>query len=241
MPLRHGLRSPETTTVRRDGVLAIQRALVGAGFVGVAVGLAMGVGGVAWALAALVSLPGLYTLTSALRPFVAPCPGCGATLGGGILHLPDDPVLARGATDVRCDACGIYVDGTASGVREVPFNRVLDAPGYTLTLPPDGWEAFLWGDRCIACNEPATCGLRLAARPVGIVSGEDAVWEAAPGAGRVPYCARHGEGTTPAERHVLVARSRDGVSVQLRLYAAYRRLLDDNRARVEVTVRTFDA
>lgn len=237
MPLQRDRRTPETTAVRRDGALGARRALVGAAFVGAAAGLGLGVGGFAWALAALVSLPGIYTLASAARPYTAPCPGCGASLGGGLLHLPDDPVLARGATDVRCDACGIYVDGTGAGVREVPFNRALEAPGYEFAVAP-GVEAELdWGDRCVACGEPATRALELAKGARGVASGEGASFEATPAVGRVPYCAAHGDGAAPAERRVLVARSRDATVIQFRLYASYRRVLDANRARAEVSVR----
>jgi len=236
MPLVRGRRTPDTPTLARDAALLAKRVALGGLIVAVAAGVGVGVGGLAWALAALVSLPGLYTLASARRPFTAPCPGCGATLGGAVVHLPDEPVLARGATDVRCAACGIYVDGVAAGVREVPFNRLLDAPGYELTLVEGELPHLAWGERCVACGEPATRGLRLAKGP-GIVSGEGASFEAELTAGAVPYCAAHGSGVTPAGRALQVARSGASAAIQLSLYATYRRLLDDNRGRVDVAVR----
>ncbi len=238
MPLERGRRTTGTSAVRRDPGLAARRAALGVGLVGAAGGLAVALGGgFAWALGALVALPGAYTLASALRPFTAACPGCGSTLGGGLLHLPDDPVLARGARDVRCAACGIYVDGTDAGVREVPFNRALESPGYELTLPREGLGALAWGDRCVACGEPAARWLRLAPAAVGIVSGEGAVFESAGGVGLVPYCAGHGDGVSPADRWILAARAKDGATLRLRLYATYRRVLDDHRGLVDVTVR----
>jgi hypothetical protein len=236
MPLVRGRRTPDTTSLARDGALLAKRVALGGAFVAAAAGVGLGVGGAAWALAAVVSLPGLYTLASARRPFTAPCPGCGATLGGAVVHLPDEPVLARGATDVRCASCGIYVDGVAAGVREVPFNRLLDAPGYELTVMDGELANVAWGARCVACGEAATRGLRLA-KGAGIVSGEGAAFEATLAAGAVPYCAAHGGGATPAARALVVARSGASAAIQVSLYAAYRRLLDDNRERVDVAVR----
>jgi hypothetical protein len=238
MPLVHGRRTPDTTALTRDGALVAKRVALGGAFVAAALGVGVGVGGVAWALAAVVSLPGLYTLASARRPFTAPCPGCGSTLGDAVVHLPDEPVLARGATDVRCAACGIYVDGVAGGVREVPFNRTLDAPGYELAVPESALPELRWGERCVACGEAATRGLQLR-KGGGIVSGEGATFTDARPPGTVPYCAAHGGGVTPSERALVVAKSGAAVTLQLSLYASYRRLLDDNRERVDVSVRAM--
>ena len=94
-----------------------------------------------------------------------------------------------------------------------------------------------WGERCVACGEPAARWLRLASAAVGIVSGEGAVFDSGGGVGLVPYCGAHGDGITPEQRWILAARAADGATLRLRLYASYRRVLDDHRGLVEQTER----
>lgn len=239
MPLTRGRRTPDVTQVRRDGALLARRLAAGAGFLGASLALGIGVGSWAWALSALVAIPGLFTLASARRPYTAPCPACGHPLGDGLLHLPDEPVMGQDATDLRCRACGVYVDCFGAAVREVPFNRALDAPGYELSFPATELAALRWGDRCVACGDPATRALRLARFEVGVLSGFEASLDASPDGSAPPYCAKHGDASDPAGRALVVARSGGRVDVQLGLYATYRRFLDDNRDRADVSVRAM--
>ena len=184
--LTRGRRTPDSTPLRFDGVVLARRLALGGVIAGAGVGLGALVGGFAWAVGALVALPGLTTLASARRPYVSACPGCATLLGNGTLHLADDPVLGAGVQNLRCDACGVYVDATVAGVREVPFNRALDAPGYAVSFPLDAWSAVRWAPRCVACNEPATRALRLGQARRGILTGEGAVMGDALVEGAVP-------------------------------------------------------
>lgn len=237
MALTRGRRSPDTTHVTRNLSLLAKRLVAGAGFLGASLGLGAGVGGWAWALSVLVAIPGVFTLVSARKPFTAPCPACGALLGDGLLHLPDEPVMGSDATDLRCRACGVYVDCMGAQVREVPFNRLQDAPGYELTFLPDDFAKARWGKKCVRCGAEATRALRLARFEIGVLSGFEATLDGTPDGSTVPYCAKHGDESDPAGRAVVVARSPGRVEVQFSLYATYREFLDENRALAEVTVR----
>lgn len=234
MALRAGRRTADQTHVSSDLSLLARRAGTGAALLGAGVALGWLVGGWAWALGALVAIPGATTLAAARHPFVAPCPGCGARLGGAIFVGPDEPVIARGVQDHRCDACGIYVDASAGAVREVPFGRAHEQPVYTAALDGARLGALAWGDRCVACGEPSTRRLALSDRARGLLSDG-----ATPGAeGEVPFCAAHGD--EAGGRGVLVARSGARATVQFASYAAYREFLDANRAVLDVTVRTVE-
>ena len=237
--LTRGRRSPDTTPLRFDGGVLVRRLGLGGVIVGAGVGVGMLAGGFAWALGALIALPGVTTLASARRPYLARCPACESSLGGATLHLADEPVLGIGTHDHRCDACGVYVDATVAGVREVPFNRRLDVPGYGVSFPHEAWEAVRWASRCVACGEPATRALTLGRAKRGILSGDDAVMVDAVREGAVPYCAAHGERNEASARAVEVARSGDAVEVRLALYGVYRAFLDDNREHAELTVRAM--
>lgn len=236
--LLRGRRSPGQTEVRRDLALVARRALVGGSFAAASGALALAVGGWAWALAGVLAIPAAFTLASVRRPFVAPCPGCGSLLGASLVQLPDEPVMGPQVRDLRCGACGIYVDASAGAVREVPFRRALESPGYECTLPAGHLAALAWGDGCVRCGEAATRGLRLSAREAGVISGSEAALDA-PADGLAPgYCAAHGGGDDPSARALVVARTPGRVTVQFSLYAAYRAFLDANRDRVDVAVRS---
>lgn len=239
MTLTRARRSPEITRVTKNRALLAKRIVAGAGFLGASAALGAGLGGYFWALSALVAIPGAFTLASARAPYTAPCPACGALLGDDLLHLPDEPVMGSDTTDLRCHACGIYVDCLGGTVREVPFNRTLDAPGYELTLAPKELPALRWGDGCVACGDPATRALRLARFEVGVLSGFEASLDAQPDGANVPFCAKHGEGVDPIGRSLVVARTPRSVEVSFRLYAAYRRFLDENREAAEVRVKAM--
>lgn len=239
MTLTRGRRSPDLTRVSRNGSLLAKRLIAGSGFMAASVGLGAGLGGFFWLLSAVVAIPGVFTLLSARRPFTAPCPACGALLGDGLLHLPDEPVMGADAIDLRCRACGVYVDCLGGGVREVPFNRCLDAPGYEVSFTPEHFAKVRFGTRCVACGDPATRALRLARFEVGVLSGFEATLDAEPDGAGVPYCAKHGEASDPAGRAAVVARSPGRVEVQMSLYAAYREFLDANRALADVGVKAM--
>lgn len=239
MTLTRSRRTPDATRVTRNNALLAKRLVAGAGFLAASLGLGAGVGGWVWLAAAVVAIPGVFTLASAKKPFTAPCPACGALLGDDLLHLPDEPVMGSDATDLRCRACGIYVDCMGAVVREVPFNRVLDAPGYEVTFAADGFDKVRWGAKCVRCGEPATRALRLARFEVGVLSGFEAKLDGAPDGTSVPYCAKHGDESDPMGRAVVVARSPGRVAVQFSLYAAYREFLDENRGHAEVSMKTF--
>ncbi len=239
MTLTRGRRSPELTRVSRNPTLLAKRLIAGSGFMAASLGLGAALGGFYWLLAGVVAIPGAFTLLSAWRPFTAPCPACGALLGDGLLHLPDEPVMGADAVDLRCRACGAYVDCMGGSVREVPFNRRLDAPGYEVTFTLEHFAKVRWGARCVACGDEATRALRLARFEVGVLSGFEAALDAAPDGEHVPFCAKHGEASDPAGRAVVVARSPGRVEVQLSLYAAYREFLDRNRALADVAVKAM--
>ncbi len=239
MTLTRARRTAEITHVTRNRALLAKRLIAGSGFMAASVGIGASLGGFFWALSAVVAIPGVFTLLSARRPFTAPCPACGALLGDDLLHLPDEPVMGHDAVDLRCRACGVYVDCLGRSVREAPFNRALESPGYELSFPSDRFADVRWGDRCVRCGDPATRGLRLARFDVGVLSGFEAALDAAPDGTAIPYCAKHGDGSDPSSRGVVVARSPGRVAVQFSLYAAYRAFLDANRELAEVTVRAM--
>lgn len=238
--LTRGRRTPDSTPLRFDGAVLARRLALGGAITGAGVGVGLLGGGFVWAVGALIALPGLTTLASARRPYVGACPGCATRLGDGTLHLADDPVLGAGVQNLRCGACGVYVDATVAGVREVPFNRRLDAPGYAVSFPLDAWSAVRWAPRCVSCNEPATRALRLGQARRGILSGDDAMMTEGVTEGAVPWCAAHGDARDDVVRAVEVARSGEAVEVRLALYGVYRAFLDDNRERAEVTVRAMN-
>ena len=236
--LLRGRRSPDQTEVRRDLSLVIRRAVVGGSFAAASGALAIGVGGWAWALAGVLAIPAAFTLSSIRTPFVAPCPGCGSLLGASLVQLPDEPVMGPRVHDLRCGACGIYVDASSGVVREVPFRRALESPGYECTLSAEHLDALSWGDACVRCGHPATRALRLSSREAGVISGIEATLDAAVD-GRSPgYCEAHGGGDDPLSRALVVARTPGRVTVQFSLYAAYRALLDANRDLLDVSVRS---
>lgn len=232
MALRAGRRTSELTRIASDPRVSLRRMALGATLVGAGAAVGALVGGWAWALGALVMLPGVTTLAAARHPWVAPCPGCGATLGGAVFVGPDEPVIARGAQDHRCDDCGIYVDVAQGVVREVPFGRTHELPSYGLTLPASRLGELAWGDRCVVCGEAATRRLPLRGLARGVLTADGAPGEA----GEVPYCAAHGGG---GDRGVVVARGGERVTAQFASYAAYCAFLDANRDRVDVAVRAM--
>lgn len=236
--LLRGRRSPDQTEVRRDLALVLRRAVVGGSFAAASGALAFAVGGWAWALAGILAIPAAFTLASIRRPFVAPCPGCGSLLGAALVQLPDEPVLGPLVRDLRCAACGIYVDASSGVVREVPFRRTLESPGFECGLAADELGRLAWGDTCVRCGHPATRALRLSAREAGVLSGTEATLDAPVDGAGPGYCAEHGAGDDPIARGLMVARTPGRVTVQMSLYAAYRALLDANRDRLDVAVRS---
>ena len=236
--LLRGRRSPDQTEVRRDVALVLRRALVGVSFAAASGTLALAVGGWAWALAGVLAIPAAFTLASIRRPFVAPCPGCGSLLGASLVQLPDEPVMGPHVHDHRCAACGIYVDASGGTVREVPFRRTLESPGFEVGFGAAELDALAWGDACVRCGQPATRALRLSAREAGVISGHEATLDA-PAEGHCPgYCSAHGGADDPQTRALVLARTPGRVTVQFSLYAAYRVFLDANRDRVDVAVRS---
>lgn len=240
MTLVHRRRTTESSEVRRDLSLVAKRAVVGTSFLGGAGALALTVGGWTWLLAGLLAIPGGFTLAALRQPFVAPCPGCSALLGNGLVNLPDEPVVGASMRDLRCHACGIYLDASGGTVREVAFSRELDGPGYELALDAEALDALTWADGCIRCQRDAVRFLTLAPTTNGVLSGLGAkLAETRPGEGfYVPYCGEHGEGDDPVSRGIVVARAGKRVVVQLSVYGVYRGFLDDNRDRVDVAVRS---
>ena len=236
--LLRGRRSPDQTEVRRDLALVLRRALVGGSFAAAAGTLALAVGGWAWALAGVLAIPAAFTLASIRRPFVAPCPGCGSLLGASLVQLPDEPVLGPQVHDLRCAACGIYVDASGGTVREVPFRRTLESPGFEVGLRAAELGALAWGDACVRCGQPAARALRLSTREAGVISGHEATLGAPVDGAGPGYCAAHGGLDDPQTRALVVARTPGRVTVQFSLYAAYRAFLDANRDRVDVAVRS---
>jgi hypothetical protein len=224
--------------VRRDLRLVVRRALVGGSFAAASGALAVAVGGWAWALAGVLAIPAAFTLASIRRPFVAPCPGCGSLLGASLVQLPDEPVLGPAAHDLRCGACGIYVDASSGVVREVPFRRALESPGFECGLAAAHLPSLAWGSDCVRCGQAATRSLRLSPREAGVISGLEATLDGVADGAAPGYCAAHGDRDDPMSRGLVVARTPGRVTVQMSLYAAYRAFLDANRDLVDVTVRS---
>lgn len=244
MTLVSGRRSAEATQVRLDLGLAARRLAVGLAVLGVAV--TVGAFGArwsvwAWGLAAVMAIPAAFTLASMRHPFVAPCPACGGLVGDELVHLPDEPILGVATENHRCRDCGVYLDASGGVVREVPFHRRLDGPGFECTIESAQREALDWGDACVVCRAPATRGMTLAGFDVGVLSGHEAKLDAGADGRHVPYCDAHGAEADPVARGVLVARGRDRVTVQFSVYGSYRAFVDANRARVDVTVRSAEA
>ncbi len=222
--------------MRRDVGLIVRRALVGGSFATASGVAGLVVGGWAWVAAGVLAIPAAFTLLSIRRPFVAPCPGCGSLLGANIVQLADEPVLGPRVHDLRCRACGIYVDASTGVVREVPFQRTHDAPAYECVLDATHLDALAWGGACVRCAKPATRALRLSVREVGVLSGNEATLDAPPD-GRAPgYCDAHGAGDEAVGRSMVVARTPGRVTVRFSVYAAYRAFLDANRDRIDVSV-----
>ncbi len=235
--LTEGRRSAETTLAHRDLSLVARRILVGTMLVGLAAVLALKVGGWAWVLAVLLAIPGAYTLAAVRQPYVAPCPACGSPLGADLVNLPDEPVLGDGAKDLRCDACGIYVDASGRSVREVPFSRKLEGPGYECALEATNLASLQWGTVCVSCGRDAARSLALSAREIGVLSGHEASLTQGVDGTQPPYCSEHGDADDPSSRALMVARSGRRVVVQFRLYTAYRSFLDVNRDHLDVRVK----
>lgn len=230
MALRAGRRTADQTHVRTERALLLQRAAVGGALLGAGLAIGWLAGGWAWALGALLVIPGATTFAAARHPFVAPCPGCGARLGGAIFVGPDEPVIARGVEDHRCDECGIYVDAASGVVREVPFGRTHELPHYTLAFDHARLGELVWGARCVTCGEPATRRMALVDRARGGLNEGEFRDD-----GAVPYCDAHG--ASPEDRGMVLARSGTRVVAQFAGYAAYREFLDANRAVADVAVR----
>ncbi len=236
--LVRGRRTPDRTEVRRDASLALRRALVGAALLGVAGAVGGGVGGWAWLASAVLAIPAAFTLASVRRPYTAPCPGCGALLGGRLVQLPDEPVLGTHVHDLRCHDCGIYVDASTGVVREVPFQRVLASPGYECTLDAARLGDLAWPSACVACGAAGVRSLKLSTREAGVSSAHEATLGTSLDGHGPSYCAAHGGGDDPVARAVMVARTPARVTVQFSLYAAYRSFLDGNRDALDVIVRS---
>lgn len=224
MPLTPGRRTAETTHIRWDGGLLVKRLAAGFGFTGSAFTLGALGGGWFWLLAAVVAIPGTYTLTAAPRAYTAPCPACGALLGASVVRVPDVPLLAREVTDVRCVRCGVYLDCHEGVVREAPFNRAHDEPFYELTLSDKVFDTLDWSDRCVRCGREATRGLKPSSAQ-GVATGAGATLGALE-RGSVSYCERHGSENSAEDRGILAVRHGDRVIVRTSLYAAYRTALD---------------
>jgi len=237
MALVHGRRSVASSQLRRDLRLVLRRAVVGSGFVGGAFALGAAVGGWAWLAACVVAIPGFFTLAAMRQPFVVDCPGCGQTLGDGLVNLPDEPTVSPSVRDLRCHACGIYLDLSAGIAREAPFSRTLDGPGYELTLDAADLDAFDWGTVCLVCEAKATRGLRLLPAAMGVLSGTGAHLDGPAEPTRPSYCDAHGDADDPLSRRLIVARHGGKIIVQLQGYGLYRARLDANRDRVDVRVR----
>lgn len=237
MNLRPDRRVVELTAISRDLGLVVRRLVAGSVFLGVATGLWVLLPGFWKLFSFIVAIPGAYTLFAIRRPYTAPCPGCGHTLGGELIVLPDEPVVGPGALNLRCPSCGIYLDAPGSQLREAPFNRTLDGPGFELSLPSEHLATLDWPAKCVCCGRDATRSLSLSKHPVGVLSGAEARMTDGLKPGNVPYCADHGDRPDPIDRSVIVALAGGRVTVQLSQYAAYRRLLDTNRTKVEVTLR----
>lgn len=241
MPLRQNRRVTETTPIARDLGLVLRRLVAAALFLGLATALGVLLPGLWKLVAGIVAIPGVYTLLAIRKPFTAPCPGCGRVLGGDLIVLPDEPVVGAGALNLRCHDCGIYLDAPGGSLREVPFNRTLDGPGFELMTPTESLPTLDWGDGCVCCGKPATRSLRLSTQPVGVLSAAEAQLAEGLSAGRVPYCAEHGSGADPVARGVIVARTGASTTIQLSQYGAYRRLLDGNRTKIDVALKALSA
>jgi len=73
---------------------------------------------------------------------VAPCPGCGAPIGG----------LSTGSNDgVLCGACKKFVEGKDGTLRMTDEGRIAERPLFGAALP----ESFAWPDGCCVCAKPA--------------------------------------------------------------------------------------
>lgn len=236
MTLRRGRRTVEVTRLRREPSLALARLAVAApiGAVGAALGLA--VGGWAWAATALLAIPAASTLRAALTPYAGECPACGSSLRRRVVALPDEPVLAPSARDLRCDACGVYLDAKSGDLRELPFNRVAERPTYRAGLYEVALADLDWGARCVVCDAAATRRLTLAPLRAGLLAGPEATLGGIDDAG-VPFCDDHGR---LPDRGVEVTRAQGRATVAFTGYAAYRAFVDANRERLDLTVRAAE-
>lgn len=236
MTLRRGRRTVELTRLRREPSLALARLAVAAPFGAVGAALGLALGGWAWAATALLAIPAASTLRAALTPYAGECPACGSSLRRRVVALPDEPVLAPSARDLRCDACGVYLDAKSGDLREVPFDRVAERPTYRAALDEVALADLDWGARCVACDAEATRRLTLAPLRVGLLAGPEATLGGIDDAG-VPFCDAHGEWP---DRGVEVTRAQGRATVAFAGYAGYRAFVDANRERLDITVRAAD-
>ena len=237
MSLTPGQRTREITRSTLDPWLAARRVVAGTAIVSVGACIAVAVHGLAAACGLLLAIPGFYTLAAATRPWVAPCPACGHLLGTHALALPDEPVVGPRATDIRCPACGVYVDALDHEVREVPFNRQMAATGYSLAMDANAHAGASWGQNCLLCGQVATWGVPMEPNGTGLLTAVPTVARTPLARDALPFCETHARGGHPTEGVVVVARARDRVTVQFTLYGAYRAFLDRNRDVVDVAVR----
>ncbi len=237
MTLRRGRRTAEVTRLRREPSLALARLAVAAPFGAAGAALGLTLGGWAWAATALLAIPAVSTLKAALTPYVGECPACGSALRRRVVALPDEPVVAPTAKDLRCDACGVYLDARAGDLREVPFHRVAETPTYRAALDEVALSDLDWGGRCVVCDAEPTRRLALAPLTVGLLAGPEATMTErdAPG---VPFCADHGDSP---DRGVEVTRAQGRVTVAFTAYAGYRAFIDANRERLDLTVRVAES
>ncbi len=238
MPLTPGRRTPEVTHARMDPWLVAQRVALGGTITAGAITVVYTVHGLGSLHGIVLAIPGLYTLVAARRPWVAPCPACGHTLGTSALALPDEPVVSPRGINIRCPDCGIYVDTLDLEVREVPFNRLRDAPEYTLSMAANALEACTWGENCLCCGHPSSRGVTLGGDATGLLSVPTVTGKPLPAVLSLPFCERHGTSSRDVSETVIVARTDTRATVQFRLYAAYRGFLDANRDRVDIRVRS---
>lgn len=154
---------------------------------------------------------------------VAPCPGCGAPVGGLSTKTNDG---------VACDGCKKYLEGKDGNLRLTDENRVADSPLFGAVLP----DSFGWPDGCCVCRQPSTRkesvsvslpsaasagkGLAVTALTGGVVTQT--------GGGirytvEVPHCAEHKEGAA------LGAGTQNRVKIRFRSYPYLRAFCEQNK------------
>ena len=124
----------------------------------------------------------------------APCPGCGAQVGG----------LSMGANDgVLCAGCRKFLEGKAGTLQVTDEQRVADSPTFGTVLP----ESFSWPEQCCLCAQPATRREALSISvPSAATAGKNLAVDAVTGGVltrtgggtrytvEVPHCAEHQHG-----------------------------------------------